>query len=408
MPQDFLKQNILIGISGGIAAYKVAYLVRELTKLGANVKVVMTEEATRFVSPLTFQALSKNPVYTSLWDAEAGNGMTHIDLARWADVLLIAPATANLIAKLAAGFADDLLTTMALIVEKPFILCPAMNHSMWANKVTQENVSKLIQRDVFIIEPLNGEAACGEVGIGRLCDITHILQILRLYQIRNILPGKTCIITAGPTKERIDSVRYLTNESSGKMGYALAYAAYVAGAKVTLISGPSSLTAPPFVKFIQVESAADMLQAVKKHICKDCIFIGCAAVSDYKSATHYPLKLKKTPKLTLKLTQTADILKYVAESKLPLFVAGFAAETNNLLQFAKEKLISKNANLIIANQVGENVGFNADYHSITLVTKNETIAIEKMHKVHLAARIMQFISEKISRKLISADQAAEL
>jgi phosphopantothenoylcysteine decarboxylase / phosphopantothenate---cysteine ligase len=250
MMKDFINQKILIGICGGIAAYKTAHLVRELKKLGAQVKVVMTESATRFVTPLSFQALSGQPVYTSLWNENHDHGMDHIELARWADVFLIAPATANLLAKLSHGLADDLLTTLALVTEAPLIVCPAMNHSMWSHPATQDNVEKLKSRGHIIIEPQPGEAACGETGIGRLCEVEHLIQVLRLYPLKNLLAGEDCLITAGPTRERLDPVRYLSNDSSGKMGYALAYAAWIAGANVTLITGPTALTPPPGVKVI--------------------------------------------------------------------------------------------------------------------------------------------------------------
>lgn len=393
--QDFHQQNILIGVSGGIAAYKTAILVRELKKLGANIKVVMTENATRFVTPLTFQALSGEAVHTSLWDETKNNGMTHIELARWADVFLIAPATANLIAKLAIGLADDLVTTLAVLIEKPIIVCPAMNHSMWANPATEENIAKLKKRNIIIIEPEDGEAACGENGVGRLCDVPHLLQILRLYKIHGILQGKCCIITAGHTRERIDPVRYIANDSSGKMGYSLAYAAWAAGANVTLISGPTSLIAPPNIKFIQVESAQEMLDAVENNLVKDCIFIGAAAVADYRCEEEALHKIKKTQKLTLSLKQNPDILMKVAQSQLPMFVAGFAAETQDLIKNAQEKLRNKNCSLMIANKVGPKLGFNEEDNQVTLISKNETINLPKMHKTSLSGEIIKFIGANL-------------
>lgn len=399
MQNNFHQQNILIGVSGGIAAYKTAILVRELKKLGANIKVVMTKNATRFVTPLTFQALSGDVVYTSLWDEATNHGMTHIELARWADVFLIAPATANLIAKLAAGLADDLVTTLALLIDKPFIVCPAMNHSMWTNPATQENIATLKARQIFIVEPEDGEAACGESGIGRLCDVPHLLQALRLYKIYGILRGKACIITAGHTRERIDPVRYIANDSSGKMGYALAYAAWVAGANVILISGPTSLTAPPAINLILVESAQEMLEAVKKNLIKDCIFISAAAVADYASAETALHKIKKTTKLTLNLIQNPDILMQVTQSRLPIFVAGFAAETQALMQNAQKKLQDKHCDLIIANKVGPKLGFNEDDNQVTLLFKNEMINLPKMHKTYLAGEIMQFIGSNLPQSL---------
>jgi phosphopantothenoylcysteine decarboxylase/phosphopantothenate--cysteine ligase len=390
----FQNQNILIGVSGGIAAYKTAQLVRELKKLGAHIKVVMTESATRFITPLTFSALSGQPVCTSLWEENAEHGMDHIQLARWADVFLIAPTTANLIAKLAHGLADNLLTTIALVTQAPLILCPAMNHSMYEHPATQHNLSLLQQRGVMIIEPESGEAACGETGVGRMCDVDHLIQVLRLYTLKGLLAGQSCVITAGPTHERIDPVRYISNDSSGKMGHALAYAAWMAGAKVTLITGPTAQPIPPGIQTIAVKTALEMGKAVESALSKDCLFIGAAAVADYRVATPETHKIKKTDatQLELALIKNPDILHLVTQSGLAKYVVGFAAETQNLIDFAQEKRIKKQLNLIIANQVGENLGFNQDVHAVTLLTDTVQLPLPSMHKVRLGGEIIRWIA----------------
>lgn len=391
MMKDFLNQKILIGVCGGIAAYKTAHLVRELTKLGAEVKVVMTESATRFVTPLTFQALSGQPVYTSLWEENHDHGMDHIALARWAEIFVIAPATANLLAKLSHGLADDLLTTLALVSEAPLIICPAMNHSMWSHAATQENVAKLKSRSVMIIGPEAGEAACGETGIGRLCEVEHLIQVLRLYPLQNLLLGQNCIITAGPTRERLDPVRFLSNDSSGKMGYALAYAAWIAGANVTLITGPTALTPPPGIKVISVESAAEMQEAVMKNLIKDCLFIGTAAVADYGFAVPEKRKIKKSADthLSLQFVKNPDIISLVSESLLAGYVIGFAAETHHHIQYAQEKQASKKIDLMVANLVGPGLGFNQEINQVTLITKKSQVDLPAMHKTRLAGEILK-------------------
>ena len=279
--QDFINKKILLGVCGGIAAYKSAYLLRELTRLGAEVRVVMTHSAQQFISPLIMQALSGNEVRTDLFDTQAERAMGHIELARWADYLLIAPASANCLAKMAQGIADDLLSTLYLVAEIPVIVCPAMNRSMWAHPATKANCEFLQNRGVIFVGPEEGEQACGEQGFGRVSEADQIVDALRLYEVHGLLTGKKVVITAGPTRETIDPVRYLSNYSSGKMGYALAEAAAMAGAQVTLISGPSGLVASSGIELIKVESAASMLDEVMKHMKAGSIFIGTAAVADY-------------------------------------------------------------------------------------------------------------------------------
>lgn len=396
--QDFLNQKILVGICGGISAYKTAHLVSSLKKLGAQVKVVMTHAATKFISPLTFQALSGENVHTDLFENDAHHGMAHIALARWADVFIIVPASANTIAHMAHGQSPDLLSTLYLAATIPVIVCPAMNQSMWSHPATQYNIRLLKERHVSVIPPEVGLSACGELGQGRLCEIEHLLHFLRLAHLKPVLAGKTCVITAGPTRERIDPVRYLSNDSSGKMGYALAYAAYIAGAKVILISGPSALAPPPEVEFISVSSADAMYEAVMRSLTKNCIFIGAAAVADFKPTTVSQQKIKKDTRtsFTIDCIANPDILKAVSQSDLPAYLVGFAAETNELLTHAKKKLVEKKLDLIVANEVGENKGFDRPDNHLTLITADHTLPLPHAHKTRLAANIIHFISEAAS------------
>lgn len=291
--QDFIGKKVLLGVCGGVAAYKSAYLIRELTRAGAEVKVVMTQSAQEFVSPLLMQALSGNDVRTNLFDAQAERAMGHIELARWADYLVIAPASANCLAKIAQGIADDLLSTLYLVAEVLVIVCPAMNRSMWAHPATQANCTLLRERGVIFVGPEEGSQACGEQGFGRVSEVEQIISALRLCDVHQLLRGKKVLVTAGPTREPIDPVRYISNYSSGKMGYALAEAAAMAGAQVTLISGPSSLKASAAIKWIRVESAQEMLNAVKKEMPAGGIFIGTAAVADYRVESPESEKIKK-------------------------------------------------------------------------------------------------------------------
>lgn len=291
--QDFIGKKILLGVCGGVAAYKSAYLIRELTRAGAEVQVVMTQSAQEFVSPLLMQALSGNSARTELFDAEAERAMGHIELARWADYLVIVPASANILAKMAQGIADDLLSTLYLVAEVPVIVCPAMNHSMWAHPATQANCTILRERGAIFVGPEEGSQACGEQGFGRVSEVEHIMSALRLSEVHQLLAGKKVLVTAGPTREPLDPVRYISNYSSGKMGYAMAEAAAMAGAQVTLISGPTSLQASAGIKRIQVESAQEMLDAVMQEMPTDGIFIGTAAVADYRVESPASEKMKK-------------------------------------------------------------------------------------------------------------------
>lgn len=395
--QDFINKKILLGICGGIAAYKSAYLVRELIRLGAEVRVVMTHSAQNFITPLTMQALSGNDVRTELFDSAAERAMGHIELARWADYLLIAPASANYLAKMAQGIADDLLSTLYLVANIPVIVCPAMNHSMWSNPATQANCKRLRERGVIFVGPEIGSQACGEEGLGRVSEAGQIITALRQHDVANLLTGKEVLITAGPTRESIDPVRYLTNYSSGKMGYAVAEAAAMAGAKVTLISGPTQLTVSAGIEVVRVESATAMLKEVMSHLQKGCIFIGTAAVADYKLETPSTEKVKKVEhrELQLKLTRNEDILTAVSASAKAAYVVGFAAETSNLLQYAQDKLQRKKVDMIVANQVGPGVGFESDVNQVTVVTKNKQIELPLIHKTRLAAQIIAILAANL-------------
>lgn len=407
----YLKnKNILLGVTGGIAAYKSTLLIRELVRLGAQVKVVMTSSAQEFISPLTLQALSGEIVRSETFDSEAERAMSHIELARWADYLVISPCSANFMAKMAHGIADCLLSTLYLVAENiPVILCPAMNRSMWQHPATQANRQTLLNRDVMLVGPDIGEQACGEFGPGRLVETHEIINAIQLHTAKNLLQNHKILITAGPTHEEIDPVRYLTNHSSGKMGYALATAAQFAGAKVTLISGPSNLPKPFGVDFISVKSAKDMLSQVQKHVSSDTIFISCAAVADYHIANPASQKIKKGPSetLELKLVKNPDILKDIATSKIAKYTVGFAAETNNLNENAQQKLNNKQVDMIIANQVGENFGFNSDDNSVKIFTKDKVLNIEKQHKITLAGKIIEFLAENINMHACTPDKISE-
>ncbi|STY28209.1 DNA/pantothenate metabolism flavoprotein [Legionella wadsworthii] len=404
--QDLVDKKILLGVCGGVAAYKSAYLIRELTRAGAKVKVVMTQSAQEFVSPLLMQALSGNDVRTALFDPQAERAMGHIELARWADFLLIAPASANCLAKLAQGIADDLLSTLYLVTEVPVIICPAMNRSMWAHPATQANFRVLQERGALFVGPEEGSQACGEQGLGRVSEVEQILSALRLYEVHQLLAGKKILITAGPTREPLDPVRYISNYSSGKMGYALAEAAAMAGAEVTLISGPTALHASACIKRIQVETASEMFDAVQKEIPTGGIFIGTAAVSDYgfDAPASEKMKKKNQDELTLKLIKNKDILSWVADSSRASFVVGFAAETNDVVHYATEKLHRKKLDMIVANSVGKGLGFESEVNQVTVITKNKQIELPLNHKTRLAGQIIAIIAATLQNEGQSCEQ----
>lgn len=397
--QDFIGKKILLGVCGGVAAYKSAYLVRELTRLGAEVKVVMTQSAKEFVTPLLMQALSGNDVRTELFDAQAERAMGHIELARWADYLVIAPASANFIAKMAQGIADDLLSTLYLVAQLPIILCPAMNHSMWGHPATQANCALLHERGVIFVGPEEGSQACGEWGLGRVSEAEQIISALRLHEVHQLLAGKNVLITAGPTREALDPVRYLSNYSSGKMGYALAEAAAMAGAEVTLISGPCDLLCSAGIKRIKVNSAQEMFTAVKHELCEGSIFIGTAAVADYRIETPAAEKMKKTEHetLSLNLVMNPDILSWVAQTSKASFVMGFAAETTDVVHYAVDKLKRKKLDMIVANAVGNGLGFESEVNQVTLITKNKQIELPLIHKTRLAGQIIAILAATVAK-----------
>lgn len=397
---SLINKNILLGVTGGIAAYKAAEIVRHLKKSGSSVRVVMTKSAEEFITPLTLQALSGNRVSRELLDAEAEAAMGHIELAKWADGILIAPATANTLARLSSGRGDDLLSTITLAFEGPISLAPAMNQAMWRDSRTQENLKKLIDKGYILCGPGSGEQACGDVGLGRMLEPLEIMEIFSDSFKEGMLSGKTVLITAGPTKEPIDPVRFITNRSSGKMGYSLAEAAIDAGAIVTLITGPVDIEPPMKCNTIPVETAKEMHEAVMHHVNKKDIYIGTAAVSDYRPARKNETKLKKDDKgspLILELVENQDILKSVSELDERPFVVGFAAETNDLIKNAKTKFKNKGLDLVVANDVSDkSIGFDSDDNAVTLITKSRNLAIEKESKRKIAKRIIKLIAEEIN------------
>ena len=363
------NRNVLLGVSGGIAAYKSAELVRELAERGAQVRVIMTHGAQEFITPLTLQALSGNPVHTELLDASAELGMGHIELARWADVLLIAPATADLLARLSSGRADDLLTTVALATPAPLMLAPAMNQQMWRDAATAANIATLSSRGASIVGPAQGAQACGDVGPGRMEQPAAIAEAAAALFSSGALSGKRVIVTAGPTREALDPVRYLSNHSSGKMGYALARAAVEAGAQTTLISGPVALATPEHVTRIDVESARDMFEQCMAQLERCDVFIACAAVADYRPDSVATQKIKKAAgELTLKLLRNPDIVSAVAAGDPRPYTVGFAAETRDVLAYARDKLERKGLDMIVANDVsGSDIGFNSEENAATVL-----------------------------------------
>ena len=378
--------NIILGVTGGIAAYKSILLLRQLVQAGHSVQVVMTEAAQQFIAPLTFQALSGRAVRTDLFDAAAENAMDHIALARWADAIVVAPASADFIARLRAGMANDLLSTLCLATEATIVLAPAMNRLMWAHPATQDNLHVLHQRGVHIIEPESGEQACGEMGVGRMAAPEHIFAAMsRLFSTAEktvaqkvgdppFWAGKKVLITAGPTVESIDPVRYIANRSSGRMGFTLAQALAEAGAQVTLVAGPVSLPTPPEVQRVDVTTAVEMHQAVMAALEGVDVFIGAAAVADWRMASPAEQKLKKQPgqeRLTLELVRNPDILAEVAHAdRRPVLVVGFAAETERVLEHAREKLAAKGADMLIANEVDEGKAFGQPDNAVWLLHRD--------------------------------------
>lgn len=391
------NRNVVLGVSGGIAAYKSAELVRQLKELGADVRVIMTRGAREFITPLTLQALSGRPVHTELLDTEAELGMGHIELARWADLLLIAPATADLLARLAAGRADDLLTTVALATAAPKLLAPAMNQQMWRDPATSANVATLAERGFRMVGPADGEQACGDIGPGRMEQPAAIAQAAAALFSSGLLAGRRVVITAGPTREALDPVRYLSNHSSGKMGYALARAAADAGARTTLVSGPVHLPTPDHVHRIDVQSAQDMLRECLA-LAPECdIFIACAAVADYRPASVAGQKIKKgAATITLELQRNPDILATVSAAAGAPFTVGFAAETTDVLSYARGKLESKGLDMIVANDVSDTtIGFNSDNNAVTVLWHDGSRVLEQASKVAIARDLIALIAAQL-------------
>jgi phosphopantothenoylcysteine decarboxylase/phosphopantothenate--cysteine ligase len=389
-------KRILLGVTGGIAAYKSPDLVRRLRERGAEVQVVMTASAGEFITALTFQAVSGRPVRSDLWDPAAEAAMGHIELARWADLVVVAPATADFIARLASGQANDLLTTLCLATEAPIAIAPAMNRVMWANPATQANVATLEKRRVLVFGPAAGDQACGEVGEGRMLEpLELVARIDAALTPTGPLSGKRVLITAGPTRERIDPVRFISNRSSGKMGFAVAQAARNAGAEVVLVSGPVSLPTPPGVRRVDCESAVDMLNAVLKEVGKADIFISTAAVADYKPARPADQKIKKaSDRMDLEMERTTDILATVASSaERPALVVGFAAETESVEQNARTKLLKKNLDMIAANEVGDDKAFECEDNHLIVLSRTARHDLGKAAKSALAERLIALIAE---------------
>jgi phosphopantothenoylcysteine decarboxylase/phosphopantothenate--cysteine ligase len=388
------NKNIVLGVTGGIAAYKAAELTRLLIKEGSKVRVVMTEAAQAFITPLTLQALSGEAVRSELFDPAHEAAMGHIELARWADLVLVAPATANLLAKLAHGRADDLLSTLCLATEAPIAVAPAMNQQMWQSDATKDNMKRLQARNVVILGPDSGDQACGETGPGRMLEPAAIVARIKNEFAPKQLENKRILITAGPTREPIDPVRYLSNRSSGKMGFSMATAALQAGAEVTLIAGPVSLEINKAVNRINVETAATMHTKVIENIDSCDIFIATAAVSDYRPEFMEAQKIKKdADQLTLSLTKNPDILADVAGRSSKPFCVGFAAETQNLEHYARQKLISKNLDMIIANPVDNGRGFDQEDNTLHVFWKDGDKAFATAPKTELARQLINLIAE---------------
>ena len=389
------NRNVLLGITGGIAAYKAAELTRLLVTGGARVRVAMTPAAQTFVTPLTLQALSGNPVHTELLDSAAEAAMGHIELARWADVVLVAPATADFIARLAHGHANDLLSTLCLATRAPLALAPAMNTQMWLHPATQANCAQLTARGVTLLGPGAGDLACGETGPGRMLDPTELHAALPDLLGGGALSGLRVVVTAGPTREPVDPVRYLGNRSSGKMGFAVAQAASRAGASVTLVAGPVGLPTPAGVRRVDVETAAQMHAATIDAV-DDCdIFIAAAAVADYRPAQVAGEKIKKqAAKLNVELERTSDILAEVAVLEGGPFTVGFAAETDDVAGYAREKLASKKLDMIAANRVGEGLAFGTDDNELELLWPDGGVRLPRAPKSELAQQLIAQIAER--------------
>jgi len=398
--QNFLNKNVLLCVTGGIAAYKSAEIIRLFKKEAADVRVVMTDSAKEFITPLTLQAISGNEIHDSLLDIKAESAMGHIELAKWADIILIAPCTAESMSKIAHGRADDLMGALILASNAETYIAPAMNMNMWLDKTTQENYKALSSRGLSFIGPANGEQACGDIGPGRMEEPFRIIELIHSSLNKGPLSGKTITITAGPTREQIDPVRFLSNNSSGKMGYALGLAAIEAGASVNLISGPVAISAHKDINLYKVNSADEMLERCIKSMKTSDIFISCAAVSDYKPAVVSETKIKKdeSDHLKIHLEKNKDILGVISSKYPSVFHIGFAAETNDVDINAKAKLLSKKIDMIISNDVSNKlIGFDVDENEVNVITKTDSIFLKKDKKIRIAREILNIVSTKINK-----------
>ena len=395
----FTNKNILLGVTGGVAAYKSAEVIRLFKKQGADVRVIMTESAKEFITPLTLQAVSGNEIHDSLLDTKAESAMGHIELAKWADIILIAPCTAETIAKITHGRADNLMGAVLLASNADIFIAPAMNMNMWLDGSTQTNYKTLLKRGITFIGPAEGEQACGDIGPGRMEEPDKIITLISSSFNSGPLANKTITVTAGPTREQLDPVRFISNNSSGKMGYSIAEAAIEAGAIVNLISGPVALNANNKINLIKVNSANEMQKSVMDCMKTSDIFIGCAAVSDFKSSDISDTKIKKEDisKIDIQLEKNEDILANVASKYKSAYVVGFAAETSDVVNNAKKKLISKNLDMIVSNDVSDKaIGFDSDENEVNIITENESIFLKRDKKIRIAREILNFMSLKIN------------
>lgn len=395
----FKNKNIVIGVTGGIAAYKSAEIIRLFKKEGAEVRVVMTESAKEFITPLTLQTVSGNEIHDSLLNANAELAMSHIELAKWADIILIAPCTAETMAKITHGRAEDLMGAIILASKASIYIAPAMNMNMWSDKSTQENFKTLSKREISFIGPADGEQACGDVGKGRMEEPKDIVEFIKNDHKKGPLSGKKITITAGPTREQIDPVRFISNNSSGKMGYAMAEAAVEYGAIVNLVSGPVSIIPNTSVNLIKVNSASEMFKKVIKYMDDSDIFIGCAAVSDFKPSKYSDKKIKKDDinNIDLGLKKNKDILSFVASNYISAYVVGFAAETDNVDTNAKKKLEAKNLDMIVSNDVSDkSIGFDVDDNEVNVYTKNNKFFLKKDKKIRIAREVLKIVASNIN------------
>jgi phosphopantothenoylcysteine decarboxylase/phosphopantothenate--cysteine ligase len=400
MNNALANRQILLGITGGIAAYKAAELLRRLQDCGADVRVVMTPAATEFITPLTLQALSGHPVHTALLDPEAESGMGHIELARWADLVVVAPASADFMARLVQGLGNDLLSAVCLATSARICLAPAMNQAMWSNPATQSNAGILQQRGITLWGPAEGLQACGDIGPGRMLEVDDLVAEIAGQFDTGLLAGKRVLITAGPTREAIDPVRYISNHSSGKMGFALARACADAGAITTLIAGPVALPSPPRVKRIDVVSAQDMFDEVMARVNAVDIVIAAAAVADYRVEQVAPGKIKKTgaDTMNLALVKTPDIIASVASIEAGPFTVGFAAETESVEQYARDKMLRKKLDMIIANDVSRtDIGFGSEDNAVAVFWPAGAVEYQKMSKAQLSVKLVKKLSELVSK-----------